>query len=42
MRLKSHESPRNMGRNKKSPRNSARIRQIRKARNMFLSSLELK
>ncbi len=39
MRLKSHESPRKMGRNTKSPRNSARIRQIRKARNRFVNSL---
>jgi len=42
MRLKSHESPRKMGRNKKSPQSSARIRQMKKARNKFLNNFELK
>lgn len=42
MRLKSHESPRNRGRNNKSPKRSARTRQLRKARNMFLQSIDKK
>ena len=42
MRLKSHESPRKQGRNDKSPKRSARTRQLRKARNMFLDSIDKK
>jgi hypothetical protein len=42
MRLKSHESPRNRGRNNKSPKRSARTRQLRKARNMFLQTIDKK
>lgn len=42
MRLKSHESPRNRGRNSKSPKRSARTRQLKKARNMFLQSIDKK
>lgn len=42
MRLKSHESPRKRGRNDKSPKRSARTRQLKKARNMFLQTLDKK
>lgn len=42
MRLKSHESPRNRGRNNKSPKRSARTRQLKKARNMFLQTIDKK
>jgi hypothetical protein len=42
MRLKSHESPRKQGRNNKSPKRSARTRQLRKARDMFLQTLDKK
>ena len=39
MRLKSHESPRKQGRNNKSPKRSARTRQIKKSGKMFLRKL---
>ena len=42
MRLKSHESPRKQGRNNKSPKRSARTRQLKKARNMYLQTLDKK
>lgn len=37
--IKSHESPRNRGRNNKSRRKSARIRQMKKARNTFINNM---
>lgn len=40
MRLKSHESPRNRGRNNKSPKRSARTRQLKKAKKQFLGRLQ--
>lgn len=39
MRLKSHESPRKQGRNNKSPKRSARTRQIKKSGKLFLRKL---
>lgn len=40
MRLKNHETPRSSGvRNNKSPKRSARTRQIRKAGKRFLATL---
>lgn len=40
MNLKSHESPRNRGRNNKGPKRSARIRQLKKAKKQFLGRLQ--
>jgi hypothetical protein len=39
MHLKSHESPRKRGRNDKSPKRSARTRQLKKAKKQFLKTL---
>jgi hypothetical protein len=39
MHLKSHESPRKRGRNNKSPKRSARTRQLKKAKKTFLKQL---
>jgi hypothetical protein len=40
MNLKSHESPRKRGRNDKSPKRSARTRQLKKAKKRFLRRLQ--
>jgi hypothetical protein len=40
MRLKSHESPRKQGRNDKGPKRSARTRQLKKAKKLFLKKLQ--
>ena len=40
MHLKSHESPRSRGRNDKSPKRSARTRQLKKAKKQFLRRLQ--
>jgi hypothetical protein len=40
MHLKSHESPRHRGRNDKSPKRSARTRQLKKAKKLFLMRLQ--
>ena len=39
MNLKSHESPRKMGRNDKSPTRAARKRQLKKRNKRFLNQL---
>jgi hypothetical protein len=40
MHLKSHETPRKQGRNDKSPKRSARTRQLKKQRNQFIQKLK--
>jgi hypothetical protein len=40
MHLKSHETPRKQGRNDKSPKRSARTRQLKKKRNQFIQKLK--
>ena len=41
MNLKSHESPRNRGRNTKSPKRSARTRQLKKRKNDLLTNCSM-